>query len=308
MLGSGGGDAAEDSAGWAPAAVEAMQLSAGQRSALAAAWQRHREAAEQRAAKRQELLGAIRSGFLVVSAARLPWAADPPACKPRALRPATAFARRPGPLRARLSPSPLSLPSKNKKRLALSGSARSAHPCLPLALAPSPPPARSTCSGPAPRTSSWASRWRGRGWAPWRHCGWWCGRSTCRRCRWPVGCARWAGTRGWVPCSPPAGLAAAARVTTHGRTVPAGPACGTGNLNPRTVPRFCARPAVLRALSPQSNAPHPTPNPRSPAPTAFLPLQVLTSLQQARLAAAAWPWYPDPAKWAPTLLEAAGSA
>ncbi|KAL4440407.1 hypothetical protein ABPG75_003408 [Micractinium tetrahymenae] len=66
MLGSNGANPSlAAAASWAPAAVEAMQLSPEQRSALAAAWQRHREAAEQRAAKRQELLLAIRNGFLV---------------------------------------------------------------------------------------------------------------------------------------------------------------------------------------------------------------------------------------------------
>ena len=31
--------------------------------------------------------------------------------------------------------------------------------------------------------------------------------------------------------------------------------------------------------------------------------KLLLPLQQAALAAAAWPWYPDPAKWAPLLAE-----
>ncbi len=67
MAGGGNGDAAAGSAGWAAAAVQAMQLSENQRAALASAWQQHRDAVQQRAAKRQELLSAIRSGFLVVS-------------------------------------------------------------------------------------------------------------------------------------------------------------------------------------------------------------------------------------------------
>jgi hypothetical protein len=40
-------------------------------------------------------------------------------------------------------------------------------------------------------------------------------------------------------------------------------------------------------------------------PAWFALLQLLSPMQQARLAAAAWPWYPDPAKWAPLLVGAA---
>ncbi len=42
----------------------------------------------------------------------------------------------------------------------------------------------------------------------------------------------------------------------------------------------------------------------SPCP---LLLQLLSPMQQARLAAVAWPWYPYPSKWAPLLLEAQAS-
>jgi hypothetical protein len=45
--------------------------------------------------------------------------------------------------------------------------------------------------------------------------------------------------------------------------------------------------------------------PLAPAPPALL--QLLSPMQQARLAAAAWPWYPDPAKWAPLLVGAAAA-
>lgn len=41
--------------------------------------------------------------------------------------------------------------------------------------------------------------------------------------------------------------------------------------------------------------------PSSPPPAAPL-AQLLSPLQHARLSAAAWPFYPDPAKWAPLLL------
>jgi hypothetical protein len=52
--------------GWPAAAVAAMALSEAQRQALAAAWRRHGEAAAQRAQRKQELLAAIRQGFLQV--------------------------------------------------------------------------------------------------------------------------------------------------------------------------------------------------------------------------------------------------
>lgn len=79
MAGGGNGDAPAGSAGWAAAAVQAMQLSENQRAALASAWQQHRDAVQQRAAKRQELLSAIRSGFLVVSEVPTPCSA--PRCR-----------------------------------------------------------------------------------------------------------------------------------------------------------------------------------------------------------------------------------
>ncbi|KAI3431428.1 hypothetical protein D9Q98_004481 [Chlorella vulgaris] len=55
---------AEGAASWAAAAVAALQLTAQQRQALAAVWSRHSEQAAQRAQRKQELLTAIRSGFL----------------------------------------------------------------------------------------------------------------------------------------------------------------------------------------------------------------------------------------------------
>lgn len=58
-----------------------------------------------------------------------------------------------------------------------------------------------------------------------------------------------------------------------------------------TVARLDLHPQALASLAVLTATP--------PRP---LCVQLLSPMQQARLAAVAWPWYPYPSKWAPLLL------
>lgn len=142
MLGAGG-----DAAAWAPAAVQAMHLSPEQRAALAAAWRQHRQAVEQRAARRQELLSAIRSGFLVVSLvpSTCPCPPSTPSCllsAPPLLAPCRALAERlagpgtlPHPTCSTCQRAGVQLASP---LLAYPGARCLIHPCVPAAPLPRP--------------------------------------------------------------------------------------------------------------------------------------------------------------------------
>jgi hypothetical protein len=275
--------------GWAAAALGAMQLSGGQRDALAGAWRRHREAAEQRAQRKQELLTAIRQGFLQVGPRR----GHPAPHAAAALR--TPLTRRPActcvvPHASTCLLAPmLLLPAAFWQAIRL-------FTCLPVLPAPT---VLQPLQRAAPEDVELGKPLAAQGLEAMEALRLVVRQDHVSAVQLACGVRKVGGRTAAAPAQQHRWKQPQRLRVEQGAGAPGGGSSG-GLPGGGGAPWGRAGQARLRRwLSHCSPGPAVNQAAALPSPS----LQLLSPLQQARLALAAWPRYPDPSKWAPQLLE-----